>query len=425
MSKTRGAHDEDSDAASVTGTAVADARIERPAHWLVLGLRRAVVGFSLLQLWIIGVFVLVGPWWALRGGLPGAALLLAGLGLLFDWRALDVLLERAPAFVQRASVRVAVASHLIAAGSAIFLIFRPLDPAWTMLAGSDSWTDPLVVFTGSDGFVVQTGSGRMLTWTGDDWRGLGEPPGSRAWEFHVGPDGALWTAPRGISRLDRRDPVTGAWRSLGRLPGELTALAVGDDELLVAVDGGLHHLDLSQGTWSQVQEVTGRSASVAVGGGSAVAIGSRWWSRDSTGAWIDVTPAGVDGWTYTAVGGGGWRYAWHSGIWSSDLHAAPPGRLFEPRTPPAPDLRVLVADPTDGARVIAGSWGQGVWGSSDGGASWSTLGLERVQVRRLAVDWRRGVVCAASANMIWSRGVYCRDLPHGQSSADMMATGTP
>lgn len=39
-------------------------------HWLVRGLRRLVVGFTLLQLGFIGVFVLVGPWWALRGGLP-------------------------------------------------------------------------------------------------------------------------------------------------------------------------------------------------------------------------------------------------------------------------------------------------------------------------------------------------------------------
>jgi hypothetical protein len=411
--------------ASASSSSLAGVRDGGRVYWLLRGLWRLFVGFLLLQLVVIGAFVLVGPWWALRGGLLAGALLIAGLGLLFDLRGLDLLLEWTPAPVQRACVRVAVASHLVAAGWAIASMLRPLDPAWVMLPGSDEWSDPLVVFAGDDGFVVQTGGGHMLAWTGAGWRSLGEPPGGRAWEFVAGPDGALWTAPRGVARLDRRDPGAGEWRSLGRPPGELTDLAIGDDELLVAVGGALHRLDMSQRSWSKVHEVTGRIGGVAVGGGAALAVGSRWWSRDAAGVWTDVTPAGVTGrWTSPAVGGG-WRYAWHSGLWSSDLRAAPSGRSFEPRTPPAPDLRVLVVDPADGSRVLAGSWGQGVWGSTDGGESWSALGLERVQVRSLAVDWRRGVVCAASSNILWGRGVYCRDLPSGQSSVDTMATGTP
>jgi len=394
---------------------------------LARGARAFYRGFMILQLAFIGVFVLVGPWWALRGGLTGAVLLLAALGLFFDTRALGELLAWAPAWLQRWAIRLAVASHVIAAGWALVWMWRPIDPAWTPLAGAEDWNDPIIVFSVVDGFVVHTGGGRTWAWSDDAWRDLGEPPGGRSWEFHAGRDGALWTAPRGTARLDRRDPSTGRWHTLGRPAGELSSLAVGADELLVAVSGALHRFDMAQRTWSKEQGPTGRVESLAFGGATAVALGWSWWSREGLGEWVDVTPPDRDGYYYAAVGGRGWRYAWHSGIWSSDLHVAPPGRSFERRTPPAPDVRVIVADPDDGTRVVAGSWGQGVWGSDDGGATWMPLGLDRVQVRSLAVDWHRGVVCAASSNTIWDRGVFCRNVPHGQPSGAVVegSRGTP
>lgn len=398
---------------------------KKPSSRFVALARGVYVGFMLLQLVFIGVFLLVGPWWALRGGLPGAVLLLAGLGLFFDFRGLDVLLERAPAAVRRGCMRVAVASHLVAIGWALVLMLRPIDPAWTLLPDSENWSDPIVAFAGDDGFVVHTGGGRVWGRTVDGWRDLGEPPGGRSWEFLAGSDGALWSAPRGTPRLDRRDPATGQWRSLGRPDGELKSLAVGEGELLVTVGGALHRLDMAEGTWSKEQSLAGRVEQAALGGGTAVALGGSWWSRGGTGAWVESPrPEGLS-WYYPAVGGGGWRYAWCSGMWSSDLRVAPPGQPFAPRTPPTPDLRVVVPHPESGARVVAGSWGQGVWASDDGGATWSALGLERVQVRSLAVDWRRSVVCAASSNTIWNRGVFCRDLPHGQPSGAATTTGSP
>ncbi|WAS93783.1 hypothetical protein [Nannocystis punicea] len=393
---------------------------------LVRVARGIYFGFSYLTLAFIGVVLLVAPWWALRG-IPAMAVLFAALGLWFDTGALVEMLARAPAAVRRVLVGLAVASHLVVGGWAVVEWWRPIDPAWTLLAGSEEWNDPLVVFSAVDGFVVHSGGGRVWARTGDDWRDLGEPPGGRAWQFHTAPDGALWTAPAGTARLDRRDPITGQWRSVGRPAGELNALAVGADEVLATVGGALHRLDMSKKTWSKVQ-LEGRVDEAAVGGATAVVLGRSWWSREGSGEWIQRTPSALDGWYYPAVGGGGWRYAWHSGMWSSDLRVAPPGRSFESRTPPAPDLRVVLPDPDDGARVIAGSWGQGVWGSEDGGATWSALGLERVQVRSLAVDWRRGVVCAASANTIWDRGVFCRELPHGQPSGGsepQAPTGSP
>ncbi|PCC70806.1 hypothetical protein SAMN02745121_02728 [Nannocystis exedens] len=393
---------------------------------LVRAARGVYVCWSYVELAFAGAFLFIAPWWALRG-IPAMAVLLAALGVGFDLGRLADMLAWAPAWVRRAAVGLAVASHVLVGGWGVVEWSRPIDPAWAPLAGSADWSDPLLVFSQVDGFVVQSGGGRVLAWTDDDWRDLGEPPGGRAWEFHAAPDGALWTAPVGVARLDRRDPVSGQWRSIGRPAGELKSLTVGGGELLVTVDGALHRLDLAKGTWSK-EQIAGRVEQVALGGGSAVVLGGSWWSRDGGGEWVDRTPPERgDGWFYPAVGGG-WRYAWHSGVWSSDLYVAPPGRSFEPRTPPAPDLRVMVPDPDDGARVIAGSWGQGVWGSDDGGATWTALGLERVQVRSLAVDWRRGVVCAASSNTIWDRGVFCRELPHGQPSGvsePTAPTGSP
>lgn len=394
-------------------------------HILERAARGVYACWSYVVLVFAGAFLIVGPWWALRG-IPAVAVFLAALGLWFDLGGLADLLAWAPAWARRAVVRLAVASHLIVGGWGVVEWWRPIDPAWTLLAGSADWPNPLLVFSQVDGFVVQSGDGRMRAWTGDDWRDLGEPPGGRAWQFLAAPDGALWTAPDGVARLDRRDPITGQWRSIGRPAGQLEELAVGDGELLVTVDDALHRLDMAEGTWSK-EQLTGRVEGITVGGGTALALGESWWSREGAGEWAGRAAPEEIVRFYGAVGGG-WRYAWHVGIWSSDLHVAPPGRSFEPRTPPAPDLRVMVPDPDDGARVIAGSWGQGVWGSDDGGATWTALGLKRVQVHTLAVDWRRGVVCAASSNTIWDRGVFCRELPHGQPSGGSeaaAATGTP
>lgn len=385
------------------------------ADGFVRGVRRVVVGYKLAQLVVVGVFLLAGPWWTLGAGLPGAAVLLAGLGLLFDWRALAVLLAWLPVWAQRVGVRLAVTSHLAAATWAAMLLIQPVDPAWTALVGTEDWSDPRLAFAGDGALVVLAGSGRVHRWTGAGWQDLGACPGGFAWEFHGGPDGALWSAPRDQPQIARRDPETESWQRIDRPPGDLGKMSVGSGELLVQIGGLLHRYDMFLKTWSKVQVVVGAVYGVALGGGSAVALGSRWWSREA-GQWIDVTPPGELGRAQGAVGGGGWRYAASGGLWSGDLRVARPGQKFQPAPAPATDVRVLAADPVDGRRVVAGSWGQGVWFSEDGGQNWAELGLQRVQVRSLVVDWSRHVVCAGSSNLIWNRGVLCRDLPHGQPS---------
>ena len=379
------------------------------AESFIRGIHRFVVGVMLVKLAVLGVFVLVGPWMALRSGLPGAAVLIAGIGLLFDWRALDVLLERLSARAQRAVVRTSVAVHLAALAIGGVLVVWPLDPAWTLLSGSEPASDPRLVFGADGALVMHTGAGQLLLRRETDWWDL-LGPREFAWEFRVGPDGSLWTAPRGVQRIDRYDPRTDSWRAIGRPEGELDSLAVGTGELLAAIGGRLHRADMVLGTWSEVQEVGRRVRGVALapGGDLALVCAERWWEREG-GEWVDVTPDEPDlGFPDPFVGGGGWRYVLDGGVWSGSLWAAPPGDGFRRVTLPVPDVRVLAADPKDGRRVVAGSWGQGVWFSEDAGETWSSGGLERVQVRSLAVNWARGEVCAASSNLIFSRGVFCR-----------------
>lgn len=90
---------------------------------------------------------------------------------------------------------------------------------------------------------------------------------------------------------------------------------------------------------------------------------------------------------------------------SSSPALEPPSRDGEL---PVRDVRVIVADPTQGARAMLGSWGEGIWLTEDGGRSWKKLGLRTMQVRSLAVDWRHRRAWAASANLLFHRGVYSR-----------------
>lgn len=375
------------------------------------GLHRAFSGFMLLQVAFIGVFVMVGPWWTVTTGLPGAAMLLAALGLLFDVTALGVLIERLPARAQRVIVKIAALQHVGVFLSGAWLVAQPVDPAWTLQAGTDTVSDPLLAF-GTDGALLVHGGGGSVRRQGDDgwWYDL-HAPGFFGWEFHATPDGALYVGPREPQRIDRYDPREQTWRLIGRPAGALKDLAIGTGEIMAVIDSRLHRLDMVNGTWSEVKSV-GRAEAVAlapVGDGALVA-GRRWWWREG-GEWVDVTPPGELGFPNDIyVGGGGWRYALLGGFMGGEVVVAGPGEEFRRVDSPVGDPRVLVVDPVDGRRVIVGSWGQGVWVSRDAGASWTALGLPKIQVRSLAYARRSGRLCAASSNLMWDKGVFCRVL---------------
>lgn len=380
------------------------------AETILRGVFRVFAGFMLLQVAVIGAFVTVGPWWALRGGLAGAAVVVGALGLLFDWRALDLLLEWMGPRPRRVVIQVSVAAHLAALTAAGLVLMRPVDPAWRLLEGTASWSDPRLAL-GSDGrLVALTGRPRGARRLGDaGWEELGGP-GDFAWEFHAGAGGVFWSAPRSASQIDVWDPGDSVWGSIARGGHELGSLAVGTGELLAAVDGSAFRYDIARASWSRI-EIEGRIHSVAVAAdGVALALGSRWWERTG-GAWREVDAPEGGGFAEAFVGGGGWRFALIGAVWQGSLYVAPPGQAFAAAEVPVADPRVLVAHPREGARVVMSSWGQGVWVSEDGAGAWRSLGLDQIQVRSVAVDWGRGSVCAASSNLLLHGGVFCRDIP--------------
>lgn len=372
-------------------------------------LQRGLSGFMLLQLVFVGVFVMVGPWWTLTTGLPGAAMLLASLGLLFDGMAFGALLEWLPERAQRIIIKVSALQHLGVLLCGAWLVWRPVDPAWTLQPGTDAVNDPLLVFR--DGALVVHGGAGSVRRQGDDgWYDL-HAPGYFGWEFHATADGALYVGPREPQRIDRYDPQEETWRLIGRPAGPLDELAIGADEIMATIRGRLHRLDMSGGTWSELTEL-GRVHAVALApdGDGAFAAGSRWWWREG-GEWVDVTPPGELGFPNEVyVGGGGWRYALLGGFMGGDMMVAGPGEAFRRAGSPVADPRVMIVDPDDGRRVIVGSWGQGIWVSRDGGASWTSLGLWKIQVRSMAYERRSGRLCVASSNLMWDKGVFCRVL---------------
>lgn len=373
-------------------------------------LQRGFNGFMLLQLAFVGVFVMVGPWWTLTTGLPGAAMLLAALGLLFDGMAFGALLGRLPERAQLIIIKMSALQHLGVLLCGAWWVWQPVDPSWALQPGTDGVNDPQLVF--QDGALVVHGGAGSVRRQGDDgwWYDL-HAPGFYGWEFHATADGALYIGPREPQRIDRYDPQEKTWRLIGRPAGPLDELAIGTGEIMATIRSRLHRLDMSGRTWSEVTEV-GRVHAVALApdGDGAFAAGSRWWWREG-GEWVDVTPPGEFGFPNEVyVGGGGWRYALLGGFMGGDMMVAGPGEAFRRAESPVADPRVMIVDPERGERVIVGSWGQGVWVSRDGGASWTALGLWKIQVRSLAYDRQSGRLCAASSNLMWDKGVFCRVL---------------
>ena len=90
-----------------------------------------------------------------------------------------------------------------------------------------------------------------------------------------------------------------------------------------------------------------------------------------------------------------------SGVYHSTDGAASFGWL--PNASGAGGLNVLVADPSDGQRLFAGTDSNGVVRSDDGGATWQPTGAGVVgQVRGLAADpYHPGVLFAAAGNDLY------------------------
>jgi hypothetical protein len=374
---------------------------------------RLGVAWLLVQLAVWAAFLLVFPAMCLLRGLTGAALLLAALGLFLDLKAVDLLLGWARGWAPTLRLLM-IGYHASLAVAAVATLMRPIDPRWTRVPGTADNNDTTVAVL-RDGLAIGSGGGTFLTFH-DDRDGSVRPldyVGGPSWILQPGPEDSLWVAPTNDPKLHVRD-ARGAWSQIPRPAGYPRALAPGRADVWLVADA-LHRLDRASGRWELVgacERPTG--VALAPDEREVLVVGRRWCARVDDGPWIDVSPADIEElgrFPEAAIGGGGWRHVFTSGFLASTLHVRGPDDAgFTPREPPVRDIRVLIADPVDGRRVWLATWGEGVHFTADAGATWRSLGLRRVQVRGLAVDFTRGRVVAASSNTIFDRGAYVRTM---------------
>src|SRR5580765_7517922 len=66
------------------------------------------------------------------------------------------------------------------------------------------------------------------------------------------------------------------------------------------------------------------------------------------------------------------------------------------RGPEGRDVQILAIDPRDSATVYAGTYGNGIFKSDNGGASWTAAGLPGALIRSLVIDRSSGTIYAGT-----------------------------
>lgn len=390
---------------------------------MFFAIHRVMVVWIFIKLGVWAAFLLVFPAMCMVRGLGGGAALLGALGLLLDIKALDLLLAWARGCAP-AIQRLMIAYHGLITLAGLVLLFMPIDPRWTLLPDTDDVPDTTVAWF-RDGLMVGSGNGWHLALRDDFAEQFTyDNPGGPSWILQTAPDGSLWSAPSHTDILYRleRDPLMeevdgGGWTQVPRPTGYVRALAIGHDELWLVTDT-LHMLDLREMRWAMptlVKFATGVSLAPDTGD-VLVTSRSSWHIRSSVDhTWTDVTPPDIAdlGMRHPEAtsGGAGWHYVITSGIFNSTMHVrSPEDPAFTPRTPPASDLRTLVADPRDGRHALVCTWGEGIHETRDGGHTWTDLGLHRIQIESIAVDWQSSRIAAGNRNIFFNKGVYIREV---------------
>ncbi len=356
------------------------------------GLARVMRGVAIFKFVVVAGFLWVGPIWTIVAWLSGATVLLSLLGLFMDRVSLAEVLG---VFVSdrwaHVGKQLSTAYHLGSLAVGLTLMFWPHDPAWTQLV--DEGNDPIVVHDGR-ALYLSTAS-TLRRFDGSEWRDVSRPPGF-AWE--MGADGEeLWLAPReGTQYFIRRH---GEWRPERRPPG-----------MVQNADRAQGHQVLVAGGWvfdSDLPDVEVRAYDVAITNGRVLATGARWWT--SAGAdYRDVTPPGVTGRNWKVDADAGRFYVYRGSSFGSGQLYVGDGVAFEERTMPVSDVRAIVVHPGEPDHAFAGSWGNDVHATTDGGRTWTGLGLSGVEVRSIAVDWQGRRLYVASSNTVMDQGVWTR-----------------
>jgi hypothetical protein len=381
------------------------------------GLERAMHGFDQLQLVVVVVFLVVGAPYCMLQGLHLGGVVLSGIGLVFAMVTLSP--SRGYLGRRRRPVRIATAVGFAAIGAVCAAgLARPVDPQWQPLPGARRMSDPVlamgpghalsVLITGGRGALfthdpdaVQQGSKGDRGWTWIDF------PGARTWDLAIdADDGRVVAAPDREPVVYALAPGARRFRPLERPEGLVRSLAAARGRIYLVVASRLHVALPGSPGFAPVPEA-GPASCVAAHGDRVLVGGPRFReSLDGGRTFTDLTPDGAElGHAVCAVTASGRAYVAEGGIWSSHFYARDgAGAAFVARRPPHRDVRVMAAR---GDQVVTGSWGGGVHHSTDGGASWRSLGLSGFEVRAMAVDFQTRRVFAAASNLT-KGGIYMR-----------------
>lgn len=358
----------------------------------------------------------------LANGMTGGALLCGLMGLFVALGVLRPWSRGGPRWRRIFAWVFGLEQGLILPLAAVLMALPP-SGGWTLLPHT-VWSNTVLLHSG-DALIGECsdrdGGGLVLALPRGSrrWHGL-KYPGGHGWSLaYDATTRRLWVGPRAdrelyAVQLDTGGKAMGTWQRFANAPpGWLRRIAVADDRVFIVVRNHLFTRAPFEARWRSIS-CGGRICSdvdVDVGDGrrTVLAVGRRWReSHDGGATFVDVTPPGELPRLPRVALGGGWRYVYAGGMFGGSLHVAAPGQGFEKRALPVRDIRILVADPSDGKHAWLGSWGEGVYRTVDGGRSWQAMGLERNEVRTLAVDWRSKIAYVATANTVFHRGIWSR-----------------
>ena len=334
------------------------------------------------------------------------------MGLAFIFSVFGIFCSRTPAFLpgpEQYRYNVARGLSLFYGAvllASVLLSLWPLSGDWRRVSQSGDFTN--VVLSNSDPLAVLHGGSNKIQvheLRGDSWVDLSYP-GGHGWRM-VSAEGELWIVPNQEASIYVLR--NGSWIKFARPGGYCDSFEITDGTLWIVIESRLYQGSTAEVALSRVEDVP-RARYVAARGDAVLVSDYRHWhqSEDSGQTWTNITPADVD---YTAepyLSRDGLRYWLVSGVFSSELYASSAGHPPIKRTVPVRDARVLVINPDDGKERWLGSWEGGVFRSLDGGETWLEMGLQRVQVSSMAVDFQRRLVFAASANLLFDKYIFQR-----------------
>lgn len=365
---------------------------------------RALDLWDVFQITVWAVFLVLSPPVCLLRGLYFGAAVCSVLGLFLA----NMLFTRGTRFAAMRGRKVLRWGMNIELGlvgvASLVMLFAPPTGGWSVVPGTDGWFNVSLALDQGELMALRAHSrsyqlGRLRA---DRWQ-FSPIPGGISWDLAVAPDHTLWATPEGLDEALALDPGASQWRRVERPD-----------------DGFVRHLDATNG----VVLVTSQRPYLLGHDGRWQPLGPKH-SSDACRAgrrWLTVGSPGVsesdDGLTWRQVffwdarfpllacAPDGQAYAIDGGLLWGQMRARGTDGVWRERSLPAPDVRVALVNPARSGELWLGTWGQGVFRSTDGGVTFQDLGLRGFEIRAMAVDFQAGRAFVAPSNLAYRSGVW-------------------